>query len=232
MGYEGFISLRSILERVDRDKPENATYKETDAKEWLWEAVKKIGGESAYVRGEELVEVDNGKALIPAWVQAIRSVRGENGELITQTYDSLDDDIYDTDKYIINGRYIFTNYAGGKLAIQTLSFPVDANGEPLIENNVYVIAAVQSYLLERIARKMWMSGKIADKVYMALEREWLFYVRAASNSLSLPSLDSMEDWRVLHNMIPGRNENRYLSGGRNTATYTEQNANGVYNPNV
>jgi hypothetical protein len=207
MGNEGYVSFNSILERVNRDKPENAVYKIADAKEWLWEAVKKIGGESSYIREVIELKIEEGKILIPSYVQGIRSIKGANGELIAQTYDSLDDDIYDVYKYIINGRYIFTNYAGDTLNVEVLKFPIDSSGNPLIENNVYVISAVQSYLIERIVRKMWLSGKIADKIYNALEREWLFYVRAASNSLSIPSMDNMEDWRILHNMIPGLNEN-------------------------
>lgn len=213
MGNDGYISFNSILERVNRDKPEQATYKITDAKEWLWEAVKKIGGENSYTKSEITLKVEDGKALIPNYVQSIRNVRGTNGEIMAQTEDSLDDDIYNIHKYTINGRYLFTNYSAGNLVVQTLSFPVDELGNPKIENNVYVIAAVQSYLIERMARKMYMSGKIAERVYLMLEKEWLFYVKAASNSINIPSLDSMEDWRVLHNMIPGLNESYQVRQG-------------------
>ena len=222
MVSEGFVTFESILERVNRDKPDNVTYRVADAKEWAWEAVKKIGSESAYTRGEVELKVEEGRALIPSHVQAIRSIRGENGEVMAQTYDSLDDDIYEVEKYLINGRYVFTNYGGSVLKAQTLEFPVDSEGSPQIQNNVYVIAAVQAYILERIARKAWMANKIADRVYQTLEREWLFYVRAASISTNMPSMDSMEDWRVLHNMIPGRNENYQVRNGG--TRYTGANA--------
>lgn len=226
MVSEGFVSFESVLERVNRDKPENITYRIADAKEWTWEAVKKIGSESAYNRGEVELKVENGKALIPAHIQAIRTIRGENGEVFAQTYDSLDDDIYEVEKYLINGRYVFTNYTGSILRAETLEFPIDADGSPRIQNNVYVIAAVQAYILERITRKAWMTNKISDRVYMALEKEWLFYVRAASISTNMPSMDSMEDWRVLHNMIPGINENYQVRNKTNKMSganaYVEQ----------
>ena len=77
----------------------------------------------------------------------------------------------------------------------------------MVENNVYVIEAVKWYIIHKVTRKALMSGKIAQYIDDLIEKEWLFYVRAAGVNTQLPSMDNMEDWRVLHNMIPGLNEN-------------------------
>jgi len=54
------------------------------------------------------------------------------------------------------------------------------------------IRAIEAYLTERMARKLWIQGKLADGVYKELQLDWLFYVKAAKLKASMPTLDQAE----------------------------------------
>lgn len=109
--------------------------------------------------------------------------------------------------YKINDNYIFTSFKTGKVYIAYKSFPVDQDGFPKIPDNIKFKKAVESYIRYKIDYRMWRKGDIEDKIYKDSEKEWLWYVGAASTSMRILSIDQMESLQnqMLH-LIPRLNQ--------------------------
>lgn len=219
MRHVGYVKIQYIIEKVNREKPNRARYNIPDLKEWIWEAVQKIGGEIAFVRSTVRLKVEERQVRIPSEIRYIKEVRNGDGSYLTETRDSFADSTEDTLKYIINDRYLFTSFDTEELIMEVLKFPVDDKGDPMVVDNETVLQAVISYILERISRKMWINELMPDNKYRAVEQEWLFYVNAASQSLNIPSLDGMEEWRFL-SMLPPLKDSR-IGAASNGTGYEE-----------
>jgi hypothetical protein len=62
----------------------------------------------------------------------------------------------------------------------------------MIPDDERYITACEAYCMYKISRKLWLQDRISKDKYRELEQDWLFYVKSARNSLSMPSVDAME----------------------------------------
>ena len=97
--------------------------------------------------------------------------------------------------YTINGCYIFTNFEEGSLELVYKAFPMDADGQPLIPDNVKYIQAVKAYIAEKIAQKLFIQGKLDGQKFNYLQRERDWYLGAATTAGLMPTVDQMETWK-------------------------------------
>jgi hypothetical protein len=108
--------------------------------------------------------------------------------------------------YSVNNSYIFTSFDSGYIEISYMAFPTDNRGFPLIPEDAKYIKAVESYIIERVARRLWLQDRMSTDKYKVLEQEWLWYVGSAKGSMNTLSLDQMESLKnQLTRLIPRSN---------------------------
>jgi len=140
------------------------------------------------------VGLDKEEANLPA--QSLTWFGTEEFSSPLLTVNSLLKDSCQTDlTYKINGCYIHTNFEEGTLVVAYKAFPMDADGAPLIPDNVKYILAVKHYIAEKIAQKLWIKGKLTGDKFQWFQRERDWYIGAATTAAHTPTMDQMETWK-------------------------------------
>lgn len=218
-----YITIFQLLEKANREKPSNAKLNIGDVKEWISEAMNKISSKSLFTEDSVLLHVKDGRVTLPFHVAYIKEVLSKDGRLVKR--DSMDHEIHNFNEYLINGRVISVGLPDDTpIEVRALTIPTDSSNNPLILNNEYLISALVNYILMRITGKMWLSDKIAETKFRHFEREWLFYVGSASNSLDMPREDEMLGWTFIHNPLSSFQDEIVMSG------QTGRSINDRYNP--
>lgn len=116
--------------------------------------------------------------------------------------------------YTLNDNFIFTSFKDtNKVLLAYDAFPIDADGFPLIPDNIKFKKAVEAYITMRVDFILWRQGDLDEKVYNYSEKEWLWYVGAASTAGVMPSVDVMESIKDMTlRLIP--RINRHAEGFR------------------
>lgn len=121
--------------------------------------------------------------------------------------------------YTLNDDYIFTSFPDTfKVFIAYKAFPVDADGYPMIPDNIRFKQAVQAYVRFKVDYILWRRNDIPRDVFQHSEQDWLFYCASAGNVMRVPSIDMMESMKdAALRLIPKINRHkegfRYLNSG-------------------
>lgn len=205
-----YTTINRVLENVIRDTGFSEEIDFVEALEWAYRAMELIGAPQIYIEkvtdgNKELghsnpITIVDYKGEIPCDVHQIiqvreyynrLSLREANTQFIYST--NVNNIVNNSDlSYRINDGYIFTNFKEGVLEIAYYGFPLDESGYPAIPDDERYLKAVESYIAERIARRLWLQDKLATDKYRALEQDWLFYVKSAKSRAQMPTLDGME----------------------------------------
>ena len=98
--------------------------------------------------------------------------------------------------YKLNDNFILTNFKTGRVYMAYKAFPVDADGFPLIPDNIKFRKAVQAYIQMKVDYKLWRKNQLEKAVFQHSEAEWLWYVGAAQSADRMPtSADELESWK-------------------------------------
>lgn len=205
-----YTTISRVIENIIRDTGFTDEINFIDAVEWAYRAMEFIGAPQPYITkvtdgNEELghlppLEVENFRAELPCDVHKIIQVREwcNRQSMTTSSYTfELSTNLKEVggaDKlqYTINDNYIFTNFKTGQLEIAYLAFPIDSEGYPAIPDDERYLRAVEAYITNKIAFKLWLQDKISDAKYKAIELKWLFFVKSAKSRMQMPSMDEME----------------------------------------
>lgn len=226
----GYTSIERVVENVIRDTGFTDEINWPDVVEWVFIAQELINVPNAYVKrvtdGSDNqhppIEVKNYRGELPCDFHQLIDIREychkvpiqyESGNFL-QSKSKPSIQGHTSLTFEMNGNFIFTNVEEVNLELEYWAFPVNEEGLPMIPDDVYYIKAIESYLTERIARKLWIQGKMARDVYQALEQDWLWYAGKVKAKDALPSLAQMES---LKNQIQ-RFANRPIHRGNNYAS--------------
>lgn len=207
----GYTTIHRIVENVVRDTGFTTEVNWMDIVEWVYIACELIGVKNAYVLkvtdGSEgnppPIEIEHGRGELPIDFHMLYQVR----DYTTKIPLRYDNDTFFTSKnspkmvshtdqsYIINGDYIFTSFDKGLLEISYYAFPVDAEGLPLIPDDVTYIRAIEAFITERIARRLMLQDKMSADKYAFLAKDWYFYVNSAKTKDAVMTLDQAQSLR-------------------------------------
>jgi len=229
-----YTSIERVIENVIRDTGFTDEVDFVEIIEWAYRAMELIGAPQIYITrvtdGDKAmnhpdpVVIENYKGELPCDMHRIIQIREwcNKGGLSESTTDFIKSAntpeayVGEVNNYKIDEGWIFTNFQEGLLEIAYEAFPVDANGYPSIPDDERYLKAVESYICERIATRLWIQDKISTEKKNHFEREWLFYVRSAKTRAQMPTIDGME---ALKNQVlrlishPDRHKNQFLQSG-------------------
>lgn len=118
------------------------------------------------------------------------------------------------DYYLVNAGYIVTSFEEGDIKLHYTAYPVDANGFPMVPDNIYVKQALEWYII----RQMMMGGYIHPVFnWQIADQKWGHYCVAAQNDLAYPSIDKMETMKNMFvRLIPNMNAHSdFFQGNEN-----------------
>jgi len=208
-----YTSIQRVLENIIRDTGFTEEIEFVEAIEWAYRAMELIGAPQIYIEkvtdgNKELnhldpIIIENYRAELPCDLHQIIQVRDycNRGALRESTYtfqstQNLPDVTNGLDNtYKIDNGWIFTNFKEGSLEIAYYAFPTDSEGYPAIPDDERYLLAVESFIISKIAKKLWLQDKISKDKYIELEKEWLFYVRSAKSRAQMPTIDGMESFK-------------------------------------
>jgi hypothetical protein len=203
MRNANYVDMNFIMEKFKEEELPNVNTKEMRAREWVYEALRKIGSSVLYEAAELILIPDSDNRIkIPDYINYIRTVKNSRDESLVELKDSLTNKLSTMQSYFVRGRHIILNETHNEIKVEVMRIPQDDEGRPLVIDNEYVIAAVLAYLLHKISKKLWLTNRISYQKYQALEQEWLFYVNAAGTELDTPSYDELQDWDALNIGFP------------------------------
>ena len=104
------------------------------------------------------------------------------------------------EEYSIDHPYIRTSFKCGYVCMAYIAQPLDANGFPMIPDEVSYIEAVKRYLIYKIRYPEFIRGQLPGQIFMKLEQDWHWYCAQARNKTRMP--DTVDK---LQNLLDQRN---------------------------
>lgn len=217
----GYVTIESIVESVQRNTDEHNDIDIFDASEWAAEAMGKIGLLDAYEFKVYTIEIEAQKGQLPFGCVNILGVRdADSGQRIdratdtfvlhpsginststvTAEFDETDlpllEDITISSQsptYYVNGGYMYCNFHEGDVEIAYTSYPLDERGLPMIPDEVNYKAAVMSYIRYMMDYRLWRKRKLDTSIKIDSEQEWMFYSGAAfvKNNISIDNMENI-----------------------------------------
>ncbi len=201
-----YIKIESLIEKINRDKPDSFKLEIADTLEWIWEAVRAIGAERFYIIEKVHVDIEDQMCYIPEHIIDIKSISTVEGKPMVEVRNRFEDTVLANPQYIINGRKLLIDSNIKELMIESKVYPTDENRKPLILNNYTVIEAISSYIMFKLAKREWLRNSLSGDKYASFEQDWLFNVSAAHTKLVIPTEDEMRGFAELHDISAGLNK--------------------------
>jgi hypothetical protein len=220
----GYTSIKNVIAKIYRDLDLSTDINEYHIAEWCAEVLDKIGTYYQYKEMKTCLELQNGRARLPLNFHRLVDI-GFSGKPLSWASNTMYNDYACesctipsccTEKtFYINDSYIITNIeetdlnsAGNNdICIIYLAIPVDAEGYPLIPDDVYFREACTYYVSYKLDYQKWRRGDLPDKILDESERQYLFYVRAAKGAANMPGERQLANLKnIWVRLLPLNNE--------------------------
>lgn len=215
-----YVSANVILQKLYLDhKFITNELNESDAIEWMADAILLLGVPQAYIKKSCNKTVEDYKTEIPAELIRFENIflikggkkialryNGDHSFVKMHCDDSINISCKCEDTYTLNNNYIFTSFEEGTLEINYHSFPVDDKGYPMIPEDQAFIEAITLYIAYKVANNLWMADRLKDNQFKHIKTEKDWYMGKAIARGKMLSIDQMESFKnMIVRIIPKLN---------------------------
>lgn len=218
----GYKSIKSIIAKLYRDLGVNYELPEDSIIEWVAEALNLIGAFAQYSQLEDCLDLSNGKTKLPCNFHKLVSITYEGHPMYWS--DRTNAKNYGCEEcsvpvcqnsncnttFYINDSYIITNIdktITKGICVVYLGIPTDAEGYPLVPDDVMYDKALSAYVVMMLDRIEWRKGKLPDKVKEDSQFEWQFYVNSARGAANMPNVQQLENLKnIMRRLLPVSND--------------------------
>lgn len=196
-----YTSIYEIIERV-MDFFDEESLNFSSMVRHISDALLLVGAPAQFTNVVEEIPIVEYRGMLPNGLIYINQVRmcdthealRYTGNTFHPAINSSSPDIHSESQktYQLNNSHIYTSFEEGTIEVAFKKMPVDEKGFPLIPDNVQYKMAMENYLMERIAFKMFLSNKLSEAKYRLIQKEREWYMGAAESKGKLPSVDKME----------------------------------------
>jgi hypothetical protein len=224
-----FISSKQIIAKLFSDLDiQDDSQRITDIREWIGEAIEKIGAvtqldhKESGVNNEPILVVKNYQVQLPSDLYRLTQVAfatepNGNWSPLSGNTNSFKNYNYDTDytwknrtdytvsnTYFIKPGFIVLNRESGYLKLSYDAILIDSEGYPLIPELQSYQEAIYWYVVMKLKYPEYLNGKLRQDVYYDIRRSWNFYRQQAYAEALLPNTaDEMETIKnVWNSMVP------------------------------
>lgn len=226
------ISSNSVVAKLisDLDLKEDQI-QISSIKEWIAEAVEKIGAIQQYDRNIVVTQFDNYQVKLPYDLhklgqigygetedcfQSVRKFKGSFGinsqitdEKSNNTYipDSFKTNIQTTDNvdknvyYTQKPGYLNINRKDGFIRMEYYKISTDEDGMPLIPDMVSYQEAIFWYVAMKMTYPKYLKGTINPRIYYDMKNSWAFYRKQAYAEAMMPDQGDMESIKNMWNRL-------------------------------
>jgi len=191
-----FVNIDYILEQLNSERIPGTYWNISEIKEWIYKALTKLNITKSKVYDNVIIEIIDGKGLIPSYVETISSIFTPEG---TELHLPIGGTYLSDSTYIINNGFLYVNFDKGSLIMFYYKFPVDTNGDPLIPDTSYIISAVLAYLKYKLGERAYFSSKILEHQFRYLEQKWLFNLPSAQATSKSGIYKDSKRFKSIHN---------------------------------
>jgi hypothetical protein len=230
---EGFVSVKTIYDKVYRDLNVNFEIPEIDMLSWCAEALNLIGVYSQYEEISECLHLTDGKAKLPCGFYKLVDITYKGHPMYWGTNSNYhkyksencktgtcNNNSSEKFTFYINDSYLISSInndidSDTNISIVYLGIRTDEDGYPLVPSDIYYQKALAAYIIHMVDYQEWRKAKITDKVKEDSEKNWLFYVSAATGAGNMPNTAMLENLKnVMRRLMPitndyGRNFNNF-----------------------
>ena len=164
-----YVSLRHIIERLNRVKLPEQEFNISDIKEWCYQALRRIGIKQQSIATDEVIEIIDSVGKLPSNYETVIDVyEYESGYCLMPLNPN---DYFKTMSYKIQSGYIYTDFEEGKVYLHYYALAIDSEGLPLIPNTEYNISAVEAFLRFKLGEQLYWQRKIVaqEKIFPICE---------------------------------------------------------------
>ena len=157
-----YVSLKRVLERLDRIKLPSQYYNIEEVKEWAYDALNEIVVKENLIPTDTRLEVIDGAVQLPSNFERFDSVYYDETEDLTTEGDIkkyvplielAPQEEFKTMSFKIYNGYIYVDFDEGYVLLKYYAFPIDEEGWPMVPDNPFFIGAVEHYLRYMIGQK-------------------------------------------------------------------------------
>lgn len=188
------VSSYLLIAKVYRDFGIKHSGWETDAIEWIGDALSIIGHCAGLQSYDKTINVTEYRFKIPCNVESIQRLLYNGTQLRSTAYIGSPQAISSGNYYTRNGVYINTPFEEGCVRLIGKQYPTDENGYPLIPDGQWHKEAISMHVI----MKMIMAGyKHPVFDYKMAANLWETYYPRAQNEGVHPNIDNMERFRLM-----------------------------------
>lgn len=231
-----YVSADVVVERALR-MFDNDTFDIHDAYEFIADGVAQLMPAEQLEVTTCTATVEDYRAAVPndlVYFNAIRNtnsgrqMRPATDKFITHMLCDSSEMIHcgDCETFVYKPGAIFVPFETGSIDISYFRFPMDDNGMPMIPEDTVVLIALENYLIERMAYKMVISGKMSGDTYQLINREKDWAMTVAYNKIKTPSPQQAENLKNIYlRMIRDRNSFAKANAGQGAQNFVRTNIN-------
>ena len=237
-----YISSKQVIAKIFADLDiQDDNQRITDIREWIGEAVEKIGSVTQLVHkesgvdGEPIIPVKNYQATLPIDLYRLeqvafclqptgvwRELRSNATSFRNYNYDTDDSmknrtDYSLSDTYFIKPGYLVLNRESGYIKLSYDALSLDADGYPIIPDLQSYMEAIYWYVLMKLKYPEYLNGKLGREIYYDIRRSWNFYRQQAYAESMLPNTtDEMSSIQnIWHTLVPNYDAHESFFSGIN-----------------
>lgn len=221
-------SVGRVIDKIYRDLRPNHPNWETDAIEWVGEALAHIGSGPQMEMKSALLDVVSHRALLPPdFVREHEVFRAEQGLndvplsvvdwtgipsfLPSQTFEI-------PDGYVMSGSEVHTSFETGQVRIQYTAYSLDDEGYPLVPDDPNYLDAFLWYIVKQLMVGGWRHPN-PQITFETSERRWLRYCSQARQQSKMPSVPEYDTFLKRWVQLVPNHDPRNSSPARPTILY-------------
>lgn len=225
-------SAGDVIAKIHRDFGNTITLGDwqQDALEWMGEALEFIGAGIQLEKKSDVLEIVSYKSILPSdLIQLIEVFYAPGADVeadvpnadkyvlnrsASSAHQGIHTDVRDEEPFVhgesyqLNPDYIHTTFETGFIGVTYLGLPIDANGYPLVPDNVSYKQALTWYVIRMLMLRGWKHPAGLD--FPFVDAQWKNYCTQARNKANMPDIGSYDRflhiWRRLTPDVDARHE--------------------------
>lgn len=187
-----YINIREVLSRVLRHPLlQDVTLEQ--AVQYTIDFIGIFGMPRLYQDKENVVCVDNYRAMLPCDLISINQIKNKDGVCLR----SMTDNFYsDSDAiepaFKTQGQVLHTSFKTGEVVLSYKAIPVDEEGLPLLIDNPIFLKALESYIKREVFTILFDMGKVSPAVLQNSQQSYAWLAGQLQSEFTIPSISEME----------------------------------------
>lgn len=203
-----YICIKEILNRVLRH-PLLKKLTMEDAIYYTLDFIRTVGLPQIYTNKEEVVTIDDYRALLPCDCIAVNAVKncktGIALKHLLAHFTANHNKLNGSPAYKIQSNVIYTNFKHGDVLVSYRAIMVDEEGLPMLPDDPTFLRALELYIKKEWFTILFDLGEIRSDILTNTQIEYASATSICKAKYTMPSEDEMEAiGSIIHRLLPNK----------------------------